>query len=66
MTTDAISDAASQTLVPQACTLPTVERPQRLADFAAPYASALRPPQRMTSTQLRMVLDPSPRAASTG
>jgi hypothetical protein len=43
--------------VPEACTLPTVERPLRLAEFDDLFAGALRAQQRLSPTVLRWRLD---------
>jgi hypothetical protein len=43
---------------PEACTLPTVERPVRLAEFDDLFATALRGQQRQSPTALRWQLDP--------
>jgi hypothetical protein len=45
--------------VPQTCTLPTVERPLRLAEFDELFAAALRGQQRLAPTRLRWRLDPT-------
>jgi hypothetical protein len=45
--------------VPQACTLPTAERPLRLAEFDDLFATALRAQQRLSPTTLRWRLDPA-------
>lgn len=45
--------------VPAACTLPTVERPLRLAEFDALLARALRAQRRPGPTRLRWRLDPA-------
>ena len=45
--------------VPEACTLPTAERPLRLAEFDDLFATALREQRRMAPTQLRWHLDPA-------
>jgi hypothetical protein len=45
--------------VPQACTLPTIERPLRLAEFDSLFATALRAQQRVAPTRLRWTLDPA-------
>ena len=50
--------------VPEACTLPTTERPLRLAEFDDLFASALRGQQRPAPTQLRWHLDPAAEAAA--
>jgi len=42
---------------PDACTLPTAERPLRLAEFDDLFASSLRNQQRMSPTVLRWDLD---------
>jgi hypothetical protein len=44
--------------VPDACTLPTVERPLRLAEFDGLFATGLRGQQRLSPTALRWRLDP--------
>ncbi|KUL31740.1 hypothetical protein [Actinoplanes awajinensis] len=45
--------------VPEACTLPTVARPLRLAEFDDLFATALRGQQRLSPTVLRWDLDPA-------
>ena len=45
--------------MPQACTLPAVERPLRLAAFDDLFATALRGQQRLSPTSLRWRLDPA-------
>jgi hypothetical protein len=45
--------------IPDACTLPTVEQPLRVAEFDAVFESALRSVERKSATRLRLVLDPS-------
>lgn len=42
---------------PQACTLPSVEQPMRIAEFDALFASSLRDVQRLAPTRLRLLLD---------
>jgi hypothetical protein len=42
-----------------ACTLPTAERPLRVAEFDALFASALRGVERQAPNRLRLVLDPA-------
>jgi len=49
--------------VPQACTLPSVEQPLRIAEFDALFATSLRGVQRLTRTRLRLLLDPGASAA---
>ena len=44
--------------VPAACTLPTVERPLRLAEFDDLFTTAVRGQQRLSPTRLRWQLDP--------
>jgi hypothetical protein len=48
-----------QAWVPEACTLPTAERPLRLAEFEDLFATALRGQQRLSPTALRWRLDPA-------
>ena len=43
--------------VPDACTLPTVQRPVRLAEFDDLFAGALREQHRLSPTELRWRLD---------
>ncbi|HEX8631657.1 MAG TPA: hypothetical protein VF755_26155 [Catenuloplanes sp.] len=50
--------------VPEACTLPTVDRPLRLAEFDDLFATALREQQRLSPTVLRWRLDPAAEAAA--
>jgi hypothetical protein len=45
--------------VPQACTLPTAQRPLRVAEFDDLFATALRGQQRLSPTALRWRLDPT-------
>jgi hypothetical protein len=42
---------------PDACTLPTAERPLRLAEFDELFASAVRSVRRIEPTRLRLELD---------
>ncbi len=51
-------DASDETWVPQACTLPTRERPLRVAEFDQLFAMALRSQRRLSPTELRWELDP--------
>lgn len=44
--------------VPEACTLPTAERPLRVAEFDGLFASSVREVVRLEPTRLRLVLDP--------
>lgn len=45
--------------VPDACTLPTVDRPVRVAEFDDLFATALRGVHRPAPTLLRLYLDPA-------
>ncbi len=45
--------------VPEACTLPTAERPLRRAEFDDLFASAVRGQQRVSPTHLRWGLHPA-------
>lgn len=45
--------------VPEACTLPTAERPLRLAELDDLFATAVRGQQRLSATRLRWRLDPA-------
>jgi hypothetical protein len=42
-----------------ACTLPTAERPLRLAEFETLFATALRGQERLAPTRLRWRIDPA-------
>jgi hypothetical protein len=48
--------------VPDACTLPTAQRPLRLAEFDELFATAVRGQQRVSPTRLRWLLDPAAEA----
>lgn len=50
----------AETWVPEACTLPTAERPIRVAEFDTLLGTAVRGVDRMDETRLRLELDPSP------
>jgi len=50
--------------VPETCTLPTVERPLRRAEFDQLFATALRGQQRLSPTELRWRLDQSAEATA--
>lgn len=50
--------------MPQACTLPTVDRPLRLAEFDDLFAAALRGQRRLSPTVLRWELDPAAEATA--
>jgi hypothetical protein len=50
--------------VPEACTLPTVDRPLRLAEFDDLFTTALRALQRQSATTLSWDLDPATEAVA--
>ena len=50
--------------VPEACTLPTAERPLRLTEFDTLFATALHGQQRLSVTRLRWRLDPAAEPAA--
>ena len=50
--------------VPEACTLPTAERPLRLTEFDDLFATALHGQQRLSATRLRWRLDPAAESAA--
>ncbi len=58
MTTDDLAWA------PGACTLPTVDRPLRVAEFDDLFTTALRRQQRLSVTRLRWYLDPAAEAVA--
>ena len=49
---------------PEACTLPIVDRPLRLAEFDDLFATAVRDQQRLSPTSLRWRLDPAAEATA--
>lgn len=53
-----------QVWVPEACTLPTADRPFRLAEFDDLFATALHGQQRLSATTLRWELDPAAEATA--
>ncbi|RQX03046.1 hypothetical protein [Micromonospora inaquosa] len=53
-----------QTWVPESCTLPSQQRPLRLAEFDDLFATALLAQQRLSPTGLRWRLDPTAEAAA--
>jgi hypothetical protein len=55
---------AGGTWVPQACTLPTAERPLRVAAFDELFASAVRGIDRAEAARLRLDLNPSSATAA--
>ena len=48
------------TWVPESCTLPTVERPLRVAEFDALFATVTRPAERRGAMRLRVHLPGGP------
>jgi hypothetical protein len=50
--------------VPEACTLPTVERPLRRDEFDSLFAAALTAQERPSPTALRWTLDPAAEATA--
>ncbi|MEV4351134.1 hypothetical protein AB0J83_42295 [Actinoplanes sp. NPDC049596] len=54
-----MTTTGEQEWVPEACTLPVVERPLRRAEFDDLFATALRGQQRLSTTALRWDLDPA-------
>ncbi len=52
------TDASVASWAPEACTLPSVERPLRVAEFDALFANSLRRVQRLAATRLLLTLDP--------
>jgi hypothetical protein len=53
------------TWVPDACTLPTAERPFRVAEFDQLFAEHLRSTDRVDAQTAVLTLDPAARAAAT-
>ena len=51
--------------VPEACTLPTVEQPLRVAEFDELFATAVRPVERVDLTALRVHLPAGDATVST-
>lgn len=49
--------------VPQACTLPTAERPLRVAEFDEVFTRSVRGTERAGQSRLRLDLDPAPGVA---
>ena len=54
-----------ETWIPDSCTLPTAERPLRVAEFGSLFASSLRRVERPSATRLELTLaeEASPAAA---
>ncbi|KOV80044.1 hypothetical protein [Nocardia sp. NRRL S-836] len=51
--------------VPESCTLPTAERPSRVAEFDELFATAVRGAERPDRTRLVLELEPGPDVAAT-
>ncbi|WP_116948864.1 hypothetical protein [Jiangella endophytica] len=51
--------------LPPSCTLPTADRPLRLAEFAGLFARSAREPRRVSPTRLRLRLDDDPAVLAT-
>ena len=62
MSTEALEPEAAW--APSACTLPTADRPLRVAEFDELFAEALRGLDRYEATGLRMGLEPTPEVAA--
>jgi hypothetical protein len=54
----------SESLVPQSCTLPTVDRPLRVAEFDALFSDAVRAADRPSRTRLSLDLEPTAEMAA--
>jgi hypothetical protein len=50
--------------IPDSCTLPTAERPLRVADFDRFFADSVRAVGRPERARLRLELEPGPQAAA--
>jgi hypothetical protein len=59
-----IQEAADPTRVPESCTLPTSERPLRLAEFDTLFRTAVSGQQRTSATVLELSLTPEPEVAA--
>ena len=59
---DASNDSGAA-WVPQACTLPTAERPLRVAEFDEVFTRSVRGAERAGQSRLRLDLDPAPGVA---
>ncbi|MEU8333849.1 hypothetical protein [Micromonospora sp. NPDC048839] len=59
-----VSEERNQAWVPEACTLPSVQRPLRSAEFDDLFTTALREQQRLSPTHLRWRLDPTAEATA--
>lgn len=58
------TDASAASWAPEACTLPSVERPLRVAEFDALLANSLRRVHRLAPTRLLLTFDPQVEAAA--
>lgn len=56
---DRLGDASVTWVVPDACTLPTVEQPVRVAELDSLFADALTSTERVSPTRARFALDGS-------
>ncbi|TDD68384.1 hypothetical protein E1262_16340 [Jiangella aurantiaca] len=56
---------ADASFLPDSCTLPSADRPLRLAEFADLFARSARQPDRMSPTRLRLTLDDDPAVLAT-
>jgi hypothetical protein len=59
-----IQEAADSPHVPESCTLPTSERPLRLAEFDTLFRTAVTGQQRTSATVLELSLTPKPEVAA--
>jgi len=59
-----LRDIPEAAWVPDACTLPTAERPTRAADFAGLLTEAVRRLERPEPTRLHLDLQPGPQVAA--
>jgi hypothetical protein len=59
-----IQEAADPSGVPESCTLPTAERPLRVAEFEALFRSAVSDQQRTAATVLELSLTSEPEIAA--
>jgi hypothetical protein len=57
------SEGVSDSWAPQSCTLPTAERPLRVAEFDRLFIDAVRGADRASPTRLRLDLEPSAETA---
>jgi hypothetical protein len=59
-----IEETADQPWAPEACTLPALARPTRVAEFDDLFRTALRAQERPAPTRLRWHLDPAAEPAA--